>query len=249
VLWGAKVSQYRYVFVIGCARSGTTAMAKLLNTSAHVCVTNERFTRLWYHEIDQCSPALFEAARLMDVRNSDSYASQAYITDKPKAFAAKCHDAKLIGDKAPRLHAHLEKMRAIFPGARFVFMLRNIYDVSNSFEARADSGRFWSRQRRTEDAVREWNASLENVIGAMGNDVFVVCYEEFFHKRRGLAELVQFLHKIPADVKPKAVYATASRLNKVKRDRVDSAGRLFIEENACIDLYLKTLAFWHAWIG
>ncbi|MEO0752369.1 MAG: hypothetical protein AAFY25_11255, partial [Pseudomonadota bacterium] len=61
---------FKYLFVGGCARSGTSGLAHLANTHPDVAIGVERFNSAWGNA--RLVPELFEEKRFFDVRETDT---------------------------------------------------------------------------------------------------------------------------------------------------------------------------------
>lgn len=207
-------------------------------------IFNERYTAIWYGS-EEIGPALFETERVFDIRETDSHASQNNLVKRQQSLKRKLLHANIVGDKAPRLHRRIDEIREAFPGAKFVYVVRNIYDVASSYEQRADAARNWSERRRTQAAVSEWNESLSNIMSKIDEDVFVVCYEDFFNKKRGLGHLAGFLRDDGVALDEGQVFENAKALEEERRPFVPSDGRMAIAKTADFNLYRKVLRRWN----
>jgi hypothetical protein len=228
--WGGAVQQ-RWLFIVGCARSGTTAMMRLLNSSASVCLFNERYTRLFVENIHRCSGALFAPARVVDVRPGDSFTHQGYLK-KGLDYGGLVATAAIVGDKSPRVHALIPSIRRQFPGCRFLFMVRDIVGVANSFEGRADEGVQWKPDRRTESAIVEWNRALASLKAFWADDIIPILYEDFFYGPHGRREIEPLLGQVAGDLDWDGAFAEAERIAVARVNRLGAGQRARIGEAA-----------------
>lgn len=166
------------LFVSGVPRSGTTALVKLLNLHPAMMIGTER-----YFEPIQAGvlePGMFERARFLDVRKEDCHGRGFQIP--PADWGARYDAARVIGDKFPRLYAHLDTIEARFPRARHLYVFRNPLSVAESYESRrTDPGDHWVKGWR--EALGEWNASLARFAGLFpgaGGKVLLLPYEDTF---------------------------------------------------------------------
>ncbi|GAA4673529.1 sulfotransferase [Nocardioides nanhaiensis] len=148
------------LFVVGVARSGTTALTEVLSDHPQVVIGMERFKKLWGERIGELTPQLLTRERFLDFdddltrirpdrsqRWADFYAKQADRFDQ----------ARYVGEKMTA--TPMEALWQTMPDARFVGIVRRIEEVAASWDARAarpdDVG--WSERLDNERAVQAWN--------------------------------------------------------------------------------------------
>ena len=179
-------SSPRLLFLAGLARSGTTALLRVMNTHPEVVVGMERYKRLFSRGIDQLAPALFSRERFFDFTdghtNQDPEEAARWGVDYA-ALATKFDAATYVGDKmtAVRFNAVRERL----PQARFVFIVRDIDQVALSWDRRAhdatDAG--WPARADAQASVERWNTSLRRIRRAVRQhpeQARVVEYGRFF---------------------------------------------------------------------
>jgi hypothetical protein len=184
----------RPLFVCGCARSGTSALTLALNAHPEIVLGMERyFSYLATH--GRLSPDLFQYDRFFDVKEGDTfYDSLNFFEKNYKSSREKFAGAKYVGDKIPALTAYISKLIEDFPESKIICIVRNVIDVSASFENRARAGTFWPKNRNADTAVDYWNRSLVDIAGhAHSPNVLVVIYEDLFVDKIGWDRLSDFL--------------------------------------------------------
>lgn len=135
---------------------------------------------------------LFSKERFFDFSTDPRDAKRStanYLLAAERNFDA----ARYIGDKIPLLYLAYQRVNGVFPAARYIVMLRNIFDICNSYKSRKENPNDdWKLD--IDDAVRHWNQLLA-FIDAKKNDpqVHVVLYEDFFTESAGYKKLYQFL--------------------------------------------------------
>lgn len=199
-----NVSSARKLFICGCARSGTSALAAALNGRSEIVLGLERYiSYLAAH--GALSPDLFERDRFFDVRSGDTFYDDLGFFEKHYAHARdKFAAAKYVGDKIPALTDYLPKIINDFPDARVICIVRNLIDVCASFENRARTGRYWPKSRDADAAIGQWNRALGHVAAqAHLPNVLVVIYEDLFVKGTGWDRVSAFLD---LDVPPPALH-------------------------------------------
>lgn len=186
----------RYLFVCGTPRSGTTATWRLLASDKRLVIGLERYGTRFFR--GALTPFLFTPERFMTLQEGDTFYPDLIGFSKYYRDAAeRIGEAEYVGDKIPLLYNYLERLFSSIPSAKVVLLIRNVLDVASSYEARADNpeDHSWSRDKRTAEAIKDWNASLE-VAKRFRNDARVCCvvYEDFFFgESNGLDLLYKFL--------------------------------------------------------
>jgi hypothetical protein len=104
--------------------------------------------------------------------------------------------ARAVGDKIPMINRLLPAIAARFTQARVVFIVRNLFDVANSFQVRCERGDddTWPLMRDYRRACVDWNSSLEG-LGAWSKKLpmMVIDYESFFAGAARLDAMAKFL--------------------------------------------------------
>jgi hypothetical protein len=166
-------------FIVGSARSGTTLLRLMLNAHPEVAVPSEsRFVVEFWEGRDEVDVDRFlkklaayhlfahwqvpidavrtEIGDVASCRYSDAVAA-AY-----RAFA-RAHGKSRWGDKTPRYVEHIPFLAGLFPGARFVHMMRDGRNVALSYanvpfgpKTVARAARLWAR--RVEVGIRDGRA-------------------------------------------------------------------------------------------
>ncbi|MFZ2724764.1 MAG: sulfotransferase [Methylococcaceae bacterium] len=181
-----------YLFICGTARSGTTAMWRLLTSDERIVLGLERYSVLY--DKQKPNKELFSFERFHDLRQHDTFYQSfpPYYQKAERLF----NNALYIGDKTPKLFNHLDSLLTQIPSAKVIFMLRNIIDVAASYEARANNedDKTWSATRRTAHAINDWKQSLM-ILKQYSDDerVLPIIYEDFFSANNTLEPLYQFL--------------------------------------------------------
>ncbi len=175
-----------FLFVCGCPRSGTTALWQMLMGSADIFLGVERFGGyMTRHNIGTLEAANYEKKRFFDMQDGDTHYNDLASFHMFKPWfptAEKDYDAaSLIGDKIPRLYWDFDRFAERFPGAKVIFIVRNVFDVCLSYQRRKENQQDpWSLDYRK--AVEEWNQSIHCFLESAGKEFsgLVVNYEDLF---------------------------------------------------------------------
>lgn len=142
----------RPLFIIGTGRSGTTILGALLSLHPDVAMINEA-KALWhavfpYEDVNgnySNGPARFR----LDAHD----ASVTVQRHAHRLFGAylRATFARRLVDKEPELVFRIPFVRALFPDARFIFIVRNGWNTAYSIQQ-------WSQREavRAEDTLQDW---------------------------------------------------------------------------------------------
>lgn len=159
---------FRPLFVVGCPRSGTTWVQLLLSQHPTVATAPEtqifayyldHFQRQWRHEHEGPGRTHQGNAGLSRLLSEDEFeelcrTSAALVLDK---IAARRPGAAVVVEKSPRHALHAQFIRRLFPGSRFLHVVRDPRDTVASLLA---AGRSWGggwAPRNAIEAARLWN--------------------------------------------------------------------------------------------
>lgn len=223
----------KYLFVAGCPRSGTTALARLLNHDNRIIVGIERFISIR----DAIRPEHFEKHRFLNPSKDETHL---FDTELFESFRAKWDqdNIRYIGDKVPRYYQHMDYLTETFPDCRILFLWRDLFAVASSYNVRAQHQINWNKERNYRRAVANWNESLkclkEMVDAGHRDKVKVVRYEQFFSGDLvALQALYQFLD-LKLRPKDEGVYHRMTQNwsgHASKPLILDEAMRTYIEEH------------------
>lgn len=235
----------RYLFVVGCPRSGTTATWRLLVSHPQIAIGTERYGSRFE------SPAfldhsLFERERFFDLQAGDTFYTElgsAYDPIRDQYGSATYH-----GDKIPYLFRHLGRLESVFGNElRVVFVVRDIWPVAASYQRRHEDAtdETWPPGSDYRTAISDWSQALRE-IEVRGHDerYHVVAYESLFEKRVGLDDLFAFLDLPVPDVVRATYYEIVATGQKLREDRVPVLTPPMIEliaRHARFDTYRQVL--------
>lgn len=166
-------------FIVGSARSGTSLLRLMLNAHPEVAVPSEsRFVVEFWAGRDEvrvddfleklANYHLFTNWRLpieavrAEIGDAPSCRYPEAVAAAYRAFA-KAHGKSRWGDKTPRYVEHIPLLAGLFPGARFVHLVRDGRNVALSYanvpfgpKTVARAARLWAR--RVEAGIRDGRA-------------------------------------------------------------------------------------------
>jgi hypothetical protein len=154
------------VFVVGCPRSGTTWVQRLL--ASHPCIRTGQESDLFDMYV---GPLLrtWQQERRVDSSGRGSVGLSCYFTDAEFVRALKTYLVQLLGpmvgqlqpgelflEKTPSHVMFVPEIHALLPRARFIHVLRDARDtVASLLSASRTWGRAWA-PRRAAHAARTW---------------------------------------------------------------------------------------------
>ncbi len=196
-----------YVFIVGCPRSGTTLLQRMVDAHPDVAIIFEtHWIPRWFEKGRELTPdglvtqelarRLFEDRRFKNLKVGREEVERLVASSGPMSyptFVTALFDLhgtvkgkRLVGDKTPAYVRSIPSLHALFPEARFVHIIRDGRDVALSIMNwdRADSatGRFatWSEDPVSTTALWwEWNVRLGREDGeALGPELYREVYYE-----------------------------------------------------------------------
>ncbi len=192
--------QKKIVFIGGVARSGTSALAKLLNTHPLILMGSERYFNLINH--DKLTWDYLLRDRFCSIEPGDTHGhggfhfgpSMEHIAKLP-ALAERYDQAIVVGDKFPNLFRHYGKIFGEFKNAHLIYILRNPFSVAESYQVRSEDGSdtLWSSSNDHREAIKDWNESVRRtleLVDMRGADKLVLVeYEDIFSDYGALGQM------------------------------------------------------------
>ncbi|HEY6712446.1 MAG TPA: sulfotransferase [Rubrobacter sp.] len=177
-----------YVFIVGCPRSGTTLLRRLVDTHPHIAIIHQsRFIPNFFERRRGLTPQglvttklvdrLLEARGVKNLETSREMLESLVEAGEPVSYSTfvtgvfdlygKGQAKRLVGDKTPAYVRRIPTLNALWPEARFVHLIRDGRDVClsaiNWRKADHALGRFstWGVDPITTAAVWwEWHVRL-----------------------------------------------------------------------------------------
>ena len=241
----------RQLFVCGTGRSGTTALALLLNTNADIVVGIERYgKRLLRATQPNEYHNLFSKDRYFryDASDNDTDTNANYASETQRSIR-KFNTAVYVGDKVPRLYHRLKFLNAAFPDCRVIYIVRNPLFVAASWQVRAEnSADRWPESNGYSKAITEWNTSLRLALKArdvFGPRLIFLAYERTFGSKRWSVwrDLARELGVTPtASTRTKSFLNGASKKAVAKRELPKDLFS-YVKAEANYEAYLRILSY------
>ena len=111
-------------------------MADLLRSHPRVAMGRERYAQRFSHLGESFGPDLWERDRFcsrLEAEDTHHQSLQPYYADLFSRF----HGCTHVGDKIPKIYENYALVKRHYPDCKIVFMVRNVFDVAQSFEIRA----------------------------------------------------------------------------------------------------------------
>jgi Sulfotransferase family len=225
------------VFLVGCPRSGTTLLQRMLDAHPLVAVAPETFFihRFWrvrddlgdlsdnenYNRVVQSFIDMPEFTEMNLDPSEFRQAAQEQPRSLPTLFALLLHqfrerrNATIIGEKTPSHLHHMITLKSLFPRARFIHIIRDPRAVVNSWQHVP-----WSGGSVDRDAIvwRREMTKARNFTHQLNPDVLTIHYEELATNPNAvLQNLCRFL-AIPFDDAMSAYHQSSDSTVNVQRE-------------------------------
>jgi len=193
------MTQHKFLFLGGSARSGTSALTNLVNANKRAIIGMERYINLWQKKV--VTPAHFEMERFMDVQPGDMPGGNAAYV-KNMRFETRFGKELVVGDKFPLIHAIYGHVRQTFDNYQILYILREPLSVCESYQAffETPGSNFKADGMK---GLSLWNAGVRatrDVLAQGSAPIVVVEYEKIFSSRDAAAELYEKLGLSTEDV-------------------------------------------------
>ena len=194
-----NINVKKYLFIAGCARSGTSALTQLLGNHSKIVIGMERYGHLVNKGNFKLNPRHFKPERFLKIEPSDTFYNnfkKHHQWDERIEKKLKEKNYVYIGDKRPILYEVYDELFETFPNAKVVFIYRNLYEVSSSWNKRAEEGQDWPAHKDFQKAVHAWNSSLKKTLEALEKypeKIACIRYEDIFIKGVDLKPLYDWL--------------------------------------------------------
>jgi LPS sulfotransferase NodH len=170
------------VFILGCGRSGTTILGKVLSRHRKITYLNEP-RELWssaYPETDVWTSSAYTSGGKIHLSTADADHKKSARIRRMFRFETLVSRRPLLIEKLPINNFRLRFIHAIFPDARYIHIYRNGLEVASSI-ARANRTGDWFGS-----GGYKWNQLVEYATAeGRAGDVPALCTTDF---ERGLLE-------------------------------------------------------------
>jgi hypothetical protein len=170
-----------YVFIVGCPRSGTRMLGRLVNAHPEIAVVHEaRFVPGWFRHRRGVTPDGFATRELVErlvaferfehlgVAREDL--ERLLATDEAVSYASfvsglfdlhgRGQGKRLVADKTPRYVRHIPTLHELFPAARIVHLVRDGRDVALSVAS-------WKKVTERAELVARYGTWPEEPVATM----------------------------------------------------------------------------------
>lgn len=231
-----------HLIVTGTARSGTTALAELLNAHENVGIGIERF-KFQYLRQHNYSADLLERDRFFDFRAEDTNLRPAVRPAWQGVYdsiAEKWDTALVIGDKVPDMAPILDDYMAQNADFKCIYALRNLKDVGLSWQARANRSRdAWPAEKGFDLACESWREQtriIHDIVAAghLRPRMLVLDYDAIYQDdARTVAAILGFLG-VGASANFSETYAGHVAFARGKR--TGKLPKAYIEQYRAVDM-------------
>lgn len=232
----------KYLFIGGCARSGTSALTKIIGSHKNIVLGMERFNNLLDKENYSLSKNHFIKERFFDIQFGDTFYNDfnQFHSWEPNIYK-KFDLSVYIGVKYTDIHKIIDELNSTFGEVNIFYIYRNIFDVAESWNKRAEKGNNWPSTKNYKEAVETWNQSLETIKRGIetGHKIHCIHFEDLLFSKKSIDELFK---KINLNI-DKNVLKTLKKLRnnapgkRMIKGVLTDEEKIYIEENANFELY------------
>jgi hypothetical protein len=228
----------KFLFVAGCARSGTSAIVQLLSGSKEILLGMERYGHLVRPQAFHLKKKHFTKERFYSLEEEDTFYSSLRDFHKfDPHFFEKYESSKWIGDKRPDLYEVYDDLFENFPDAKVLFIYREIEAVASSFHGRVAEGNNWPASKNFARAVVEWNRSLFLSREAIrkGHDIVVLEYDELFSGKMDARDIFNYLDveiTSEVEIRIEQIIDRSRQLQSARRMLLSDDELNYVEKNA-----------------
>lgn len=238
---GQSIKPKKYLFIGGVGRSGTSALTEIVGSHPKVVLGMERYNKLFSKQDFTITPAHFEKERFLDLREGDTFYTDFNMFSPHINIAEKWDQAFYVGLKYPRLVSVYELTAQALGEFKLIYIYRNIFDVTESWNRRLTESSNWPRQRDYKRAVEFWNNSLRlaRKLTTKNNSIVCISYEDLLFSDKSIQPLFDWL-ELEID---KKVIETLNEKRKLAPDKKAQKGTLpdeqkaYISQHARFDIY------------
>ena len=151
----SKKTVFQPVFLIGCARSGTTILGTTLGRHKSITYLNER-KDLWhaaYPNFDVWSGKA--ALPKLIVKNTDNDNKKTELLRELLFKEQVVHKGKVVLEKFPINSFRLDFIDCVFPNARYIYLHRNGLEVAKSIERICNNGKWYGKESVKWDLLKK----------------------------------------------------------------------------------------------
>ena len=233
------------LFVAGTARSGTTALADLLNAHPAIVIGQERYFGLVAPGADdRLTPDLFDEHRFLDPTPDETHNFQ-WRDDGAYAehLREKYRRARLVGDKVPNYFSKAGVLFERFPASRLLLITRDPVRVADSWKRRMLDPADATWHAGPEKAIEQWNigqVAMLHLCAHHPERVGLVAYERLFSGGpERLERLCAWLGAGPPDDHMRGFFSDATEAWNTRLSRpivLTPSERAHIEHTARFDV-------------
>jgi len=200
----------RYLFIVGCSRTGTTALGDILNQDERILLGIERFKKVGR----EISPAHFQREHFFSISESETDVFER-VKDADR-FQQRWDSGTLeyVGDKNPAFFRVLPRLADQFDGVKIIFMFRDLLPVASSFNVKAYNPRSrWPIEGDYRRAVLQWHESMRCLKSFEESEgyvpVFPVEYEKFYSGTLSYFQALYDYLELPVTQEAEAAFRSA----------------------------------------
>jgi hypothetical protein len=231
----------KLLFTGGCGRSGTSSLTEIIGSHQQIVLGIERYNKLMRKNAFSLSKAHFTKERFLTIQNGDTFYDDFNKLKAHHGIAEKFDDAVFVGIKYPPFDQIFHLMKEHFGSFKYLYIYRNIIDVAELWNRRAEKGINWPKHKNYLKAVERWNQSLKHTFQQLKNGADIICihYDDLLFSEKSIQPIFDRLG-IPID---ENVLSALANARKIAPEKKSAKGTLteneieYIKNNARFEWY------------
>ncbi|NOR87728.1 MAG: hypothetical protein GQ527_08980 [Bacteroidales bacterium] len=226
----------KYLFVGGCPRSGTTRISFIIGAHPEIILGIERYNNILHKKQFSLTQEHFSNSRFMKVERNDTFYQDFLNFKRHLHIPSKWDHAKYIGVKYPIIDEIIDELNHSIGQITVLYIYRDVFDVAESWNRRAEIGNNWPKTKRYKDAVIKWNESLSSIKDFIlkGENIICINFNDLLFSEKPIDEIFNKLGlEISDEVEMELQYARSiSNGKKEKKGKLSDTEYQYINSHA-----------------
>jgi sulfotransferase family protein len=184
-----------YLFVGGCARSGTSVITNIIGAHQKIALGMERYSWLSKPNSFSLTEDHFTKSRFLNVEEGDTHYSDIGKFDVHNKIKEKWGKSVYVGDKNTLADEVFNRITDSLGEIKLIYIYRDIFDVAESWNTRVKIKTDWDSSNDFRASVIRWNNSMKNIRNYLdqGENIVCVSYEDLLFSNKSINIIFEWL--------------------------------------------------------